>query len=113
MNAIPIDLSKIKGEISDPDKPVYIKNKYGPFKFRDIKYPAYSISDTKGTAFAVQEIILRKVPGETNKIEVVLIMPNPEEIDIVYKNTAPKTEENDTAKEESVQVGTNKEGEKA
>lgn len=62
----------------------FIRSKFGPFKFKDVDgRRGFEISDKKGTPFVVQRIVLSKVPTENNHIEVVLIMPNPEEIEIV------------------------------
>ena len=73
----------------------FIRSRFGPFKFKEVEgRRAFRISDKKRVPFVVQEIVLSKVPNQNNHIEVVLVMPNPEEIEIVKAKGKSKKEGN-------------------
>ena len=57
------------------------------FKFKDKKgRQAFEISN-KGDHMVVDQIVLRKVPGENNVIDVALIMPDPANVEVVLKES--------------------------
>lgn len=56
----------------------------GPFHLKDGKIE--KIDNSAEPFMVIKEILFRKVPGQSNRVEVILVMPDPETIDVIEKN---------------------------
>lgn len=62
----------------------YIRQVFGPFKFKDREgRSTYKIENTTEEFMVIKQIIFRKIPREVSKIEVLLVMPDPATVDVV------------------------------
>lgn len=69
----------------------YIRQRFGAFKLKDKEgRRGQIISNPAGKYLVVKEIIVQKVPGRNNEVVIDLVMPEPEEIEVV--EAAKKTE---------------------
>lgn len=74
-------------------KPIEILKQGFVHKFKDKQGKNMQrISNKAGRYLVLTEILLRKIPRESNKIEIILVMPDPTRIEVKELDEAPKEE---------------------
>lgn len=64
---------------------------------KNLKKGGLRISNNANAFFVVKEIIIRKVPDQNNRIEVVLVMPEPSMIEVEVAQIATIIEDSQEA----------------
>lgn len=86
-----LEKEKVGKQLIDPTDMV---KSVGILKFKDkAGRNMYEISNrAEGSLMVVRQILFKKVPNSSNKIEVILVMPNPEKVDVVQKKNDSMTD---------------------